>query len=130
MLTDDRFKAILQTLLEKSREDKVNWSGSIEDATVYVSFPERSRIMVRFRSPESEPDEVGVILGVGETVIASLVTVDGDEDYPLVKQLYDEAYRYLTGWDAAVAAIERELAKSDDIGISEVRLPSSIFPQH
>ena len=118
MTTIDKFREILQRLLEKSKADKVAWRAGPNDA-FYVQIDRISRITVRYDSPQSSPDFADAEFWMDSTRVAGLGAEDGNEDWELLSGLYDEAKRGALGWDVALERIEKALLSNDTIGLPD-----------
>jgi hypothetical protein len=126
MIKDDKLRQIAKDLLAKSKTEKVKWEKvqpqemGLEpwsDAQAFkVSLPQSS-IVLRYVSPQSEPDYFLLSLrnSQGETVVKWTVE-EGAEDWQLVGDLYSEANRLVTGWDKVLADVEKYLHGLDKVG--------------
>lgn len=119
MLNDQQFLGILRSLLEKSKNDKVHWkrSGRRQDSFL-VAFNDESMIVVSFFSPPSEPDLARAELIVRGDSVFAVQAEDGDPNYLELRELYEDAFRSVTGWDGAIEQIEKELSGDGDVGVS------------
>ena len=83
-----------------------------------VHFPV-GKLVVAAQSPESQADWAGAVLTTNGQIVAKLIADDGEEDYKLLKAIYDDAFRSLTRWDEAVQQIEDALKSDEAIGLTE-----------
>ena len=118
MIPDSKYRDIAKALLEKSRRDEVIWKPESEVAqdSFRVMLPE-SRIEIAFVSPAAELDYIVLTLhrSNGDQVGRWKVEEDS-EDWTLVKALYEEAGRFVFGWDKVLSDIEKALAAKGPIG--------------
>jgi hypothetical protein len=113
-----QFEDILALLLERSQKNEVNWRDG-HYSEYFVEFPNNSRIAIAYISPDSEPDRVVATLIVNNEEIATIRAEDGQNSntFTLLRMLWLEAYRTLTGWDRALAEIEAALTSEDPVGL-------------
>lgn len=122
MIKQQQFISVLEKLLEKSQGDQVRWfvkDRGIESHRndVYaVEFSDGSQIAVEYWSPEVEPDIATAKLYVNRDVVFSETAEDGGENYGLIRALYEEARRTVTGWDEVLQQIDKELSSAGEIG--------------
>ena len=113
----DQFRMVLRTLLERAREDEVNWD---DDRDGYVVKMPSSAIKIQAVSPVSEPDYCVARLYNAKGDIVQ--TLQGDEnerdesDWQLLVALYNEAHRTVTGWDKALADAEAAVKSKKPVG--------------
>lgn len=119
MITSDKFREILQRLLEKSKAGKVTW-GEVQGVRCFhLRFDPNSLLVVTYDSPNSSPDVASAALYVGGRVVVGLTAEDGGEDWDLLNSLYLDAERCVRGWDVALDTIERALQSNETIGMPE-----------
>ncbi len=120
MIDEDKFREILQRLLEKSRGNKVRWrqSTSDEGGELYaVFFPRNAQVDIYYNSPPSAPDCIRATLFVGKRLAISMDAEDGDSpDWKLLESVVQDARRCVFGFDEALEAIDQALASDDPIG--------------
>lgn len=128
-MENDKAKAafikVLEGLLEKARRDEVNWTyergekGKPLKGSYTVKLP-ASSIRIDFISPESDPDFYVARLLNGEGRSVKVVTAQEipaeQAQWDLLKSLWDEAYRAISGWDKALADAQQAVASDDTIG--------------
>ena len=126
MITEDKFREILNRLLEKSKSGKVNWQVDVYNNTEFhVYFDPTTRLEVGFDSPESEPDWAYANLVADEKQAATLRSEDDSDDFILLKDLYRDAQRCLYRWDQVLDSIDKVLSEDKTIGMSpEGNIPS------
>jgi hypothetical protein len=120
MITDDDLRAIALKLLTRSRLREVEWKMDYEAMAggdfLEVHLP-KSIIRLMFRSPRTEPDFVLLQLcNEKGNWVAQLKAEEGDEDWKLLRELYDQANRYVTGWDEVLGDVQQALQQPGKIG--------------
>jgi hypothetical protein len=123
MIPDDRLREIAKQLLARTRANAVEWKVDSDNtaggAFLLLVLP-HSQIRILSFSPKAEPDRVVMqVCNEAGRRVAELRADEGDEDWELLRQLHDEAYRYATGWDKVLSDIEDAIFKSGKIGLSE-----------
>jgi hypothetical protein len=125
MIDLDKLRDIAKRLLERSRKNDVHWQEVEREhrgATGYEVQLPSSMIRVEHRSPETEPDNILVIVcGQRGEIIASLDADASTPDWPLLNDLYAEAHRYVTGWDRILKDIDEAIQKPGKIGIASAK---------
>ncbi len=116
MTLEEKLHSMIEQLLKKSKENQVNWRR-YEQNSFSIVFSSRNQLVVTASSPESEPDWARVALYVDGEHVAEIGAEDGDQDYELLKSVYDEAHRSVVGWDSAISAIEAELSAEGSVGV-------------
>ncbi len=120
MIPTDKFKQLFQRLLERSRKGQVEW---LQDRTSTYSFnvqlPE-SLMRIQRISPRTDPDYFQLDLYNKDGVrILSQIADESETDndwLPLLSQLYEEAFRCVTGWDKVLADLEAAVASESHVG--------------
>src|SRR5688500_6646887 len=122
MMSDPRaqFRNVLKSLLEKAKQDQVNWQD-MHNQTYKVKLPPAA-ITVDFYSPETEPDFFSANLyNSSNDIVQSITTSDTkSEDWQILSQLWKEANRSITGWDKALAEAEKAVTSSGTIGEPDI----------
>ena len=121
MNAEEQLREVLTKLLERSRKNEVNWLSG-RDPEYFVKFPDNSRIVLIYASPESAPDWVAASLVVNGVEVANLFAEDGDdakkETFTLMRQLWQDAHRSVTGWDTAINQIKSSVESDPRVGIA------------
>jgi len=125
MLPKEDFKTILERLVDKSRANQVRWQHALSN-TFQVPFPGGATLSVSAGTPEDEPDWAGAFIRIGDELIARFTANDGDDDYPFLRSVYDEAYRRFVGVDEAIKRMKMSLNSDDTIG--ETGIPPDDIP--
>lgn len=103
----------------------MKWVQGIGPESNYsLTLPE-SRVILTYHRPRVEPDfitlEVLGSSGISAGVLAADEPDDQDPepnpDWPLLRSLYTEAHRFVTGWDRTLGDVEKALAGSGPIGL-------------
>jgi len=129
MIADEKIISIAKRLLEKSRSNEVNWQqaylvGGLPTFRVtrhpdgfYVGFAE-SKVGIRRLSPQTEPDFIEIsIYRSDNTLVKSLWVQEDCPHWPIASGLYDEAERFVTGWDKVLSDLEDSLRREGKIGL-------------
>lgn len=101
-----RFRGMLTLLLEKSKADAVDWQTTRDGYEAI--FPNES-ITVGFYTPTSDPDYFWAKLQVQGVALIDIEANERDPDWQMLSELFNEASRRATGWDRALAEVERAL---------------------
>ncbi|MCX7428131.1 MAG: hypothetical protein NTW96_21185 [Planctomycetia bacterium] len=115
MTTTDKFREILQRLLEKSKAGKINWRET-HPGEFSILFADGSIIAVRYDSPRSGPDMITADLLIAGAPVVSVQSEDGDEDWELLSSLHFDAELHARGWNSAFGTIEKALQSNETIG--------------
>ncbi len=123
-IPEERVLGIAESLLQKSRNNEVEWSQ--EGTNDYVVDLAGFRVLITFFSPETEPDSFHFLIldKAGRTVGRVEEYAGQANDGGTLRSLYYEAGRYVTKWDSVLAQIEQELNKSGKVG-TKVELKAS-----
>jgi hypothetical protein len=116
----DRFREILRKLLDKSRKGEVHWIQVQKPTTFFELAPDaQSKIRVGHFSPEGAPDWGIAEFEVNGDVIARITAEDDgkSEDYALLNALWQDAHRYVFGWDKVLQKLETALQSEGVVGI-------------
>lgn len=106
----ERFPRLLQLLLEKSRENGVDWRPSPRYDRQYLTKFPSEEITVGFISPETEPDFYYADLSRGGSAVLREAANQNDRPkWDLLSALYSEAERIAVGWDQALDDVEKAL---------------------
>ena len=117
MVPRDVLTALLRQLLDKSKHKKVHWQLYAQQGNEYIVFiSDRVSLEISHCANANAEDNASVIVQRDAVTIATMQCLETDEDYPLLKSLYDEAERYVTGWDDAIAELKAALEGDDIIG--------------
>jgi hypothetical protein len=129
MISADKLSQILTRLLDRSQHNEVNWEKG-ESVDKYRVRLENSEIIVAYDNPSNEPDRYFVAVFNGQSLlVASMDAIEGDPSWPLLKSLWEEAHRTVTGWDRTLNEIERALGQSGRVGKTPNRpLPDEQIP--
>ena len=137
----ETFKEIATTLLEKTKQGQVNWmrrKGSTPNDTIYEVRLPKSRIVLKYAVPTADPDTITLQLqnpdgeevdswvvddpDPGETPIPipriPLLPSEHEREagWNLLRSLFAEVHRHVTGWDKVVNDVKTALAGSGPIG--------------
>lgn len=116
MIPDSKLKDILEALLNRSRRNQVNWQPR-EKGTYSVRFPD-SELILRYRSPPTEPDYLEVLVVTMRGSVAAEQGIGETHSlWPLVQEVYAEAERCVTGWDKVLSGIETALRAEGTVGL-------------
>jgi hypothetical protein len=111
-MRSEKFRALLEKLLERSRENKVEWVARANE--VYVADFPASAVTIRLVKPETEPDYyLAELLNDRGKTVANMTAMEAEFDAVLLAALYDEAFRLTSGWDKAIEDAERALDAAD-----------------
>lgn len=121
-MTTEQLQEMLKKLLFRSTSNKVNWQYNHKARNFGVVFNSSTGIWIVYQTPESEPDWARADLYANGVSAATIFTDDErNENFLLIKQLYNDAERCYFGLDAAVEAINSALASDDVVGVPEDR---------
>jgi hypothetical protein len=116
-MIENKVHEILRRIIERSEQGMVRW---LEDAqsenTYYVRFDSDTQLRVCFESPPSAPDHIEITLNVEKRNVMKLSAEEGDTDWGLLKELSDEARRWVLKWDAALKTIDEALQQEGIVG--------------
>lgn len=102
----------------------MNWTRTDRPESSYrLTLPE-SEVLLTYHQPPVEPDFVtlevisadGVSAGVLAAAEPDEQDPDPNPDWPLLRSLYIEAHRFVTGWDRTLSDVEKALAGPGPIG--------------
>ena len=111
MVTAETYAEIARGLLAKTQAEKSKWqrSGPEDDRAFRLELP-KSKVILRFSSPRTEPDAILLDLCRGDGIPVGTWTVqEGDEDWQLARKLYAEVQRRVVGWSEVLEDIEKYL---------------------
>lgn len=132
MIPDSKLMEILTQLLHRSEKDEVQWQRDRNGpGTCYRVILPNSSLRVAFTSPPSDPDWFLAEIRNREGVLVfdKSVTVDADSEsdkewLQLLRDLYLDAHRSVTGWDKVLAEIESVVADNGVVGVASEEDPS------
>ncbi len=136
-----RLRTIAQSLLAKTRAGQANWIRAAgADLQYELRLPE-SRVVLAYLSPRVEPDYLSLQLHTLNGIAVGALEADEPEpgeplnpadewaaeraeheaDWNVLRPLFDEVHRSVTGWDRVVKDVETALAQPGAIGASANR---------
>lgn len=120
MIPSSKVRDILKRLLERSKADEVRWLACDDQGRGFaVQFP-HSRLSISLNSPPTEPDFYDITFWNENGQEASrLVIEEGDELWPLALEAFNEASRYVTGWDKVLNDVEAAINSKQPVGLPE-----------
>lgn len=120
MISDEKLRHVLNTLLKRSQEDEVAWTsefGQAKGTKTYAVVLPKSQIWIGLLSPPHESDFIAVRVMDAQGEISKEWQVREDEtDWDLFSGLWSEADRCVTGWDKILDDIESSLEQPGRIG--------------
>jgi hypothetical protein len=126
MFTDEKAIEILKGLLEKSRANQVAWEikspisghlGSIDEIDSFRIVLPESSVMIRFFSPDIEPDCFMVWFNNKNDVMVKRLEIDENHSaWGLAQELFDEAGRVTVGWDQVLNDLQKAVQSKERIG--------------
>lgn len=126
MKSKDELRAVLQTLLERSRKDEVNWRASENryDSDVFSVELPQSMITIQRIQPTADPDYYRVAISntQGREVFSMSASEDAQnpeegESLVLLRDLYDDAMRCVTGWDKVLDDLRTAVESDRPVGL-------------
>ncbi|MEX2356897.1 MAG: hypothetical protein WEE51_01130, partial [Pirellulaceae bacterium] len=119
MMADEQLLVILRDLLAKSRKNQVLWVRSAKEKDCFELYlaPE-IQIAISFESPMAMSDFIGVAVHTEGRESIYMTREDGDDDYPFLLALYQEAHRRATRWDDTLEKINSAIHVEGVIGIN------------
>ncbi len=124
MINESQFVPILDSLLAKSRSDKVIWRdiSTRRDSAYRVDFEPNLAITVSYQFNSESPDQAFATMLIGDKAVATIEAEDGAVSQPnnfiLIQQLFLDAERSLYHLDDALRAINESLASEQPTGTS------------
>lgn|SRR6185437_5154045 len=111
---NEQLREVMRQLYKKSSQDQIKWRRVGE--AYEIALP-ASSIAVRFFSPEFGPDVyLGVLMNSRGEEVLRLEAEEGGKDWELLRQLYDDATRVVSGWDTALADAMKALQGDNVLG--------------
>lgn len=121
---ESRLLEIADQLLEKSRNGKVNWQTvGGEPANYYVHFGDETSFIVCFQSSDFAATFTSISLKIRSMVAVRLRAEEGQPNFAKFKDLFDEAHRAATGWDAAIRRIQKLINSGEPLGEPPGNIP-------
>lgn len=108
------YEALIQSLLERSRKNIVDWSetpGRTDTGEFYVAFSRFTLAVAPGEEQDGTPLLIVRILDSGGSLVDSFWTTPGQIDHRKVEELYDLARRKARCIDAAIKEMAEELEK-------------------
>ena len=115
-MNQDRFRKLLEGLLEKSRKNQVEWEPGVSNSCI-VRFPDGSHIEVAGESPSHEPDWASAELcsPEGSTIRHIHAEELGEQgenyEFEFLNTVLQDANRVAHGHDKVFDAVEEYLKK-------------------
>lgn len=108
---------IASQLLEKSKAGKVNWQTvGGEPENYHVHFGDDTSFIVCFQSSDYNPTKASISLNIKSMLAARISAEEGEENFTMFKNVFDEAHRAATGWDKVISMIQGRLASENAVG--------------
>ena len=117
---------IATQLLAKSKAGKVNWQTvGGEPGNYHVHFGGETSFIVCFQSSDYAATKASISLNIKSMVAARISAEEGEENFAMFKEVFDEAHRAATGWDKALSMIHEQLESRNAIGDPPGNIPLS-----
>jgi len=117
MISSD-YKQLMDLLIQRTKEGKVNWQQSVAEAEFIVYFKERSLTIFTGVDQQSNEDFVAFVLRDKNGKEIDRFWVDqGDLDYQEMQALYLSARRTALDIDKTIRALTEELKSGKKIGL-------------
>jgi hypothetical protein len=108
---------IAKQLLDKSKAGKVNWQTiGGEPENYHVHFGGETSFIVCFQSSDYAATKASISLNIKSMVAARISAEEGEENFAMFKEVFDEAHRTATGWDKALSMIQERIASDNAVG--------------
>lgn len=114
-----RFRKMLERLLEKSRENGVQWGYDLTEKCYCIGFEDDAEISVYRHKPRNEPAIAGALLRIQEQLVITLEAEEPEDDWQLLNALYESATSIADSDSTEIEAIERQLASCELLGFAE-----------
>ena len=133
MIPNEKIRSIVNGLLERSQKNEANWiaaptppgstvvgpgliRGRNEPNAFLLQLP-ASKVKIEYCSPPTEPDYVRLdFLKSDGANVGGWTVHDGEDDWPLLQDLFFEASRRGIGWDSVLDEVGGALAKPGLVG--------------
>lgn len=108
---------IARQLLEKSKAGKVNWQTvGGQPGNYHVHFGDETSFIVCFEPSDYNPTKASISLSIKSMVAARIGAEEGEENFAMFKEVFDEAHRAATGWDKALRMIRKQITSDQAVG--------------
>lgn len=133
MIPNEKYVRIVKGLLDKTKRKEVPWKPLIEqlpssvsrllnranlgfdiptETTVFKLSLPNSNVLLAFDSPATDPDAVGLyFLDKQERVAGGWRAEEGDENWSLAFELFDEVSKQVNKWDKVLDDVEQFIGK-------------------
>lgn len=115
-LSLNTFRSMLQKLLERSKNEEVDWYHDPQEDTFNVDVEEGTMISVFQRGPPEASEMVGVVFRAHYRVMMATTIEQDHKDWPLLHGLFLEAKRFVEGIEDEVEKVEHALAAEEKVG--------------
>ena len=103
--------ALINTLLDKTRNGRLEWASTPLSGAYSVSFPMHSVTIRRIGSGILPNYTLTILNSIGEEIESFTSMMPGDDYYPSMEETFNQARRKAMAADEAIAQIQAELAK-------------------
>ena len=131
MTINPKIHQFLEQLLEQSKANKVDWNLThkqdvlLEEKCYQANFFNKTKVELIRSSSNSFLDYVKATLTHEDRPAYEIVIEDESQtEFALLTTLYQEAERYVTGWDQAIEEIERTFAADHEVSFTVKQVAS------
>ncbi|MDE2838885.1 MAG: hypothetical protein OXL97_15465 [Chloroflexota bacterium] len=108
---DKNLGALIDTLVDKTRNGRLEWSSTPLTSAYNVTFPVHSVTVRRIGSGILPNYALTIQNSLGEEIESFTSMIPGDSYYASLEELFNRARRKAMAADEAIAQIQAELAK-------------------
>lgn len=112
MIPVEKLREIATRLLDKSRAGEVHW---LENPDYHVDFP-HSSVVIGWVPSVVDEDSLCLVVRDGRRRLGTLEAAPDSDDWFVLRDLYAEAERCVTGWDSVLGEIESKLHAKGVVG--------------
>ena len=118
MIPDSKMLDLARKLIKKTRDNQAQWNKLRHEDSVRSCTIDVNGITVEseFVIPVAEPDAYGIKVFQNGELAGRLFAEDETENWLVLKQLFEEAERVVTGWDHALIVLETALDGKGIVG--------------
>src|SRR5947209_1192350 len=112
MIPDAKAPEIIQGLLRKTRQGRVEWRQVKNSVCQFSVKLPHSAIFLNYETPQAAPDYVELRLCRPDNTPAAVWLInEGDELWPPAFELFMQVQKGVTGWDKVLEDVENLIAE-------------------